>query len=104
MSSDVKEFSNFAGCLSDDVVLRRTNGRCAHCGLMYNVEQHAHHMLLPERLHGGVSDECNIVMLCSDCLDRYIGRLFLNLSLEFPYMDKNEVIRSLHYIEDKLNQ
>ena len=98
-----EKFSNFGGCLTDEDVLERTKKRCAHCGVVFGIEGYAHHTLLPARLGGSLSDLDNVVMLCTDCLERYTNKFYMDWSVEFPFLDKNEALKATKYVERKLN-
>lgn len=97
-----EKYSNFEVGVSDDEVLKRTKGRCAHCGLLYHIQTHSQHKLFPEKL-GGKLEEHNLVMLCRNCLDRFEDKVYINMAIEFPYLIEDERIKTMHYIEDVLN-
>lgn len=84
----------------------RSKGRCACCGLPLNDNEMTVHHLLP--VHIGGTSLSNTVVVCNRCA-RYRGlgsfttaSVHLDLKTDYPFLTKNEQLRSIHFMEEAL--
>lgn len=85
----------------------RSKGRCACCGLPLKDNEMTVHHLLPE--HIGGTNLANLVVVCGRCA-KYRGlnsftspAVHLDLATDYPYLTKNERLRSIHFMEETLS-
>lgn len=104
--SDVFAIDPWHGSLNNNnnnVVLKRSKGRCAHCGVRFKKAgvSVCIQSLLPK---GYMFDDVLSVALCPYCDRHYKNRVVLNLPLEFPYLSKDSMTLMWNELERRLSR